>query len=93
MYKETTVTASCAYNETDFGEVVKAFAEGKLALVECIGKTTGLTPPSGRFKGAESMITARISLEDVVEKGFEALARPDNSHVKILVTPKKSYLA
>ncbi|KAK7728049.1 hypothetical protein SLS57_002519 [Botryosphaeria dothidea] len=71
MYRESMVTASCAYNEKDFEEVVKAFAEGK-------------------FKGAESMITARISLEDVVKEGFGVLTEPDNSHVKILVTPKAS---
>lgn len=34
------------------------------------------------------MITARISLEDVVQKGFEELQKPDNTHLKILVTPK-----
>ncbi|GME43119.1 Imidazoleglycerol-phosphate dehydratase [Neofusicoccum parvum] len=73
MYRETNVTASCAYNEKDFEEVVKAFSEG-------------------RFKGVESMITARISLEDVVEKGFGALDDPNNSHVKILITPKKANL-
>ncbi|KAL1625859.1 hypothetical protein SLS56_007178 [Neofusicoccum ribis] len=73
MYREANVTASCAYNEKDFEEVVKAFSEG-------------------RFKGVESMITARISLEDVVEKGFGALDDPNNSHVKILITPKKANL-
>lgn len=36
------------------------------------------------------MITARISLEDVVKEGFGVLTEPDNSHVKILVTPKAS---
>lgn len=32
MYKESTLTSSCAYNEKDFAEVVKAFAEGKFIL-------------------------------------------------------------
>ncbi|KAF9631234.1 chlorophyll synthesis pathway protein BchC [Lasiodiplodia theobromae] len=69
MYKESTLTSSCAYNEKDFAEVVKAFAED-------------------RFEGVDRMITARISLEDVVQKGFEELQKPDNTHLKILVTPK-----
>ncbi|KAL1642111.1 hypothetical protein SLS58_005702 [Diplodia intermedia] len=40
-----------------------------------------------RFKGVDCMVTARISLEDVVQKGFEELQKPDNAHQKILVTP------
>ncbi|KAL5358527.1 chaperonin 10-like protein [Aspergillus floccosus] len=41
----------------------------------------------GRFRGVEQMITRRISLEDVVAKGYEELSRP-NDHIKILATPK-----
>nr|AIU93829.1 hypothetical protein LRS1606.395 [Rhodococcus sp. NS1] len=33
------------------------------------------------------MITARISLEDVVEKGFDELIRNKDDHIKIIVSP------
>ena len=38
------------------------------------------------------MVTSRISLEDVVEKGFTELIENKDEHVKILVTPKKELL-
>ncbi|MCT9098107.1 2,3-butanediol dehydrogenase [Haloarchaeobius sp. HME9146] len=41
---------------------------------------------SGEFD-PEPMITARISLEDIVEEGFEKLLDPESEHVKILVEP------
>lgn len=40
----------------------------------------------GRIKPAD-MITARISLEDVVDGGFEELLRNKDSHIKIIVAP------
>ncbi|KAL4813081.1 chaperonin 10-like protein [Aspergillus spinulosporus] len=43
---------------------------------------------AGRFQGVEKMITNRLSLEDIVEKGFKELIKP-NSHIKILDTPKR----
>ncbi|KAF9890235.1 hypothetical protein FE257_006147 [Aspergillus nanangensis] len=42
---------------------------------------------AGRFEGVDRMITRRIPLEEVVEKGFEELTRP-NDHIKILATPR-----
>ena len=38
------------------------------------------------------MVTARIGLEDVPEKGFEALVKNKDAHVKILATPRKELL-
>ncbi|KAK4579885.1 hypothetical protein LTR86_000086 [Recurvomyces mirabilis] len=46
----------------------------------------------GKFKGAEMMVTARIGLDDVPKKGFEALVHNKDAHVKILATPKKELL-
>lgn len=46
----------------------------------------------GKFEGAESMITARIGLEDLVEKGFEELVQRKERHSKILVTPRRELL-
>ncbi|KPI35948.1 putative diacetyl [(R)-acetoin forming] 2 [Cyphellophora attinorum] len=42
---------------------------------------------AGRYESLESMVTARIGLDDVVEEGFNQLIRPDNTHIKILVRP------
>lgn len=42
---------------------------------------------SGIFP-VEQIVTAQISPDDVVEKGFEALLDPNASHMKILVNMK-----
>jgi threonine dehydrogenase-like Zn-dependent dehydrogenase len=42
---------------------------------------------NGAFKGAEKMVTDRIYLDDIKEKGFDALVERLDEHVKILVTP------
>ena len=34
------------------------------------------------------MITSCITLEDIVEKGFEKLVSRRDQHIKILVTPR-----
>jgi threonine dehydrogenase-like Zn-dependent dehydrogenase len=43
--------------------------------------------PAGKIKNPESMITARISLKNAVEDGFEALRTQKDKHVKILINP------
>lgn len=43
---------------------------------------------TGKIEGYELMITSRISLEDVVSRGFEELATNKDDHVKILISPK-----
>lgn len=44
---------------------------------------------SGRIAGYEKMVTSRISVEDIVAKGFEELVNNKDEHIKILVTPRK----
>ncbi|KAL4798742.1 chaperonin 10-like protein [Aspergillus venezuelensis] len=46
---------------------------------------------SGRFKGVEKMITRRLDLDDIVEKGFKELIKP-NDHIKILATPRRGVI-
>lgn len=46
----------------------------------------------GKYIGAESMITARIGLEDLVAKGFEELVERRERHSKIIVTPRRELL-
>ncbi|CAO2654538.1 Nn.00g112710.m01.CDS01 [Neocucurbitaria sp. VM-36] len=47
---------------------------------------------SAKFGDIEDMVTSRIKLEDVTEKGFEELVQNRDYHVKILVTPKPELL-
>jgi (R,R)-butanediol dehydrogenase/meso-butanediol dehydrogenase/diacetyl reductase len=44
----------------------------------------------GRLKGYEKMVTSRISVEDIVEKGFKELIHNKDKHIKIMVSPKKT---
>lgn len=44
---------------------------------------------SGRIAGYEKMVTARISVEDIVAKGFEELVNNRDNHIKIMVTPRQ----
>lgn len=47
---------------------------------------------AGRFKGAEEMITSRISLDDLKSKGFDELVTSRDLHCKIIATPRKELL-
>lgn len=42
----------------------------------------------GELKGFERMVTSRIALEDVVEKGLLELINNKDEQVKILISPK-----
>ncbi|KAI9042778.1 GroES-like protein [Aspergillus affinis] len=42
---------------------------------------------AGQLTGIERMITRKVRLEEIVEKGFEELANP-NDHIKVMATPK-----
>jgi threonine dehydrogenase-like Zn-dependent dehydrogenase len=44
----------------------------------------------GSFKGVETMVTSRIKLDDIREKGFDNLVDRKDEHIKILVTPTRS---
>ena len=44
----------------------------------------------GKLKGYEKMVTGRIGLEEVVEKGFEELVNNKDKHIKIMVSPRRN---
>lgn len=44
---------------------------------------------NGKFAGVEGMITGRIALGELVERGFEELVKNREGHVKTLVTPRE----
>lgn len=46
----------------------------------------------GKFLGYEKMVTSRIALPDITEKGFKQLIENKDQHIKILVTPRSSLL-
>jgi threonine dehydrogenase-like Zn-dependent dehydrogenase len=47
----------------------------------------------GKFPGFEKMVTGRIGLPDITEKGFKQLIENKDQHIKILVTPQDALLA
>lgn len=59
---------------------------------KCSEDSLSLTFLLGRYKDVEKLITSRILLEDVVRGGFEELVTNKDSHVKILVTPRRDLL-
>lgn len=48
---------------------------------------------AGKFKGAEKLITRRLPVEDLAEKGLDELVRNKDDHVKIVATWRKELLA
>ncbi len=47
---------------------------------------------AGKFKGAETLITRRLFVEDLAEQGLEELVRNKDDHVKIVATWRKDML-
>ena len=47
---------------------------------------------AGKFAGAEALITRRLPVEDLAEKGLEELVRNKDDHVKIVATWRKDLL-
>lgn len=47
---------------------------------------------AGKFDGVGAMITSRILIEDLAERGLEELIHRKDFHVKVLATPKKALL-
>lgn len=82
------ITSSHAYNGEDFQSAMDLMAQGKSSNHTTIAFLIDL----GKYKNFKEMVTGRVLLEDVVEKGFYELARHQDDHIKILVTPKASNL-
>ncbi|KAH7381406.1 chaperonin 10-like protein [Phaeosphaeria sp. MPI-PUGE-AT-0046c] len=61
-----------------------------LAYTDQDFKETVNTFLAGKFKNTASMVTSRICLDDIKEKGFEELVRHKDNHIKIMVTPKQA---
>ncbi len=57
------------------------------------GTNTDICRDSGEVPGYEKLVTDRIGVDDIVEKGFEALIHNKDKHIKILVSPKNRIAA
>lgn len=89
------VVTSIWEGETSFNPNVLVFSEkrivGTIAYRHEFPATIAQMA-DGRIK-AEGYVTAKVHLDDIVEKGFGALTGPEKKrHVKILVTPDRSLL-
>lgn len=95
MMKELQMKTTLAYDDQDFAEVVKDFVAGKKPsrYLLIVRRADFEFPLAGKYKGAESMITARVPLDDLVAKGFEALVKHKDQHSKIIATPRTELLA
>lgn len=83
MYHEIKYEGATLYDEESFRDVIRALSYGKpLQAVErhaCILTVSGQLQP-------EKMITGKIRLDEVVDKGFKALVGEEREkHCKILV--------
>ncbi|KAJ5982764.1 hypothetical protein N7451_012864 [Penicillium sp. IBT 35674x] len=95
MYKELRYVGAALYDETSFLETIRAVNDGNCTLfdftlipfkggrvVYCSCILANIR--AGQLK-PEDMITSRITLDEVVEKGFKTLLEHKNEHCKILV--------
>jgi threonine dehydrogenase-like Zn-dependent dehydrogenase len=87
LMKEITTKCAFAYTDKDFKDTVDAFLAGRnISRIF----SPRLTAIPGRFKGIETMVTSRIHLDDIAEKGFEELVQHKDNHIKIMVSPNRS---
>lgn len=86
--KEIVITSSHAYNAEDFQSTIDLMAQGKSSALAAF---TSLIE-SGKYNNFKEMVTRRVLLEEVVQKGFCELMNHQDDHIKILVTPKASNL-
>lgn len=87
---EKHVIGSAIFDGDDFEAVIDAIASGMWALTNAcflfhvsFGSIADIAG-TGKLK-PQSMITSKIRMEDIVEKGFEALINERDKHVKILI--------
>ena len=91
--KHITVKGVLIFSGEDFEEVMQWMAEGECSSVaRTLCYHRDLTSVTGKLQGYEKMVTSRISVEDIVEKGFKELINNKDKHIKIMVTPNKSLL-
>jgi hypothetical protein len=63
--------------------------DGEWYTTNCILQFPSANHLVGKLAGYEKLVTGRIRLDDIVEKGFKQLINNKDQHIKILVTPRK----
>lgn len=81
-FKEATYTSVLGYQRKDFEAVIENLANGENYLPFVSTETNVLC--TGHLK-PQRMITGRIQLEELIEKGFMPLIHEKEKNVKILV--------
>lgn len=89
--KELTLKSFLAYDRIDFAETVAAFVEGKNAHPQQLQILIWYLR-IGKFEGVERMITRRVTLDNVVDKGFKELVENPDEHIKILACARNKRL-
>lgn len=84
-FRESTYTSVLGYNAEDFQAIVDRLRDGEFYLLVCKCVREGETDVMVGTIQPGQMITAKITLENLVKEGFEALVKDKDSHVKILV--------
>lgn len=92
MYNEIRYMGAALYDEMSFVHTIRAVSSGKcgsaetklypLMMLMLIGMIGELKP--------EKMITSKITLDEVVDKGFKALLEHHDGHCKVLVDVQAS---
>lgn len=85
VFREKAYMGVATFALGDFEQVIDAISTGRKAHAECGTKTNKvgkLTP--------EGMITRKIKMDEIEEKGFNALINDKDNHVKILVDIRAS---
>jgi (R,R)-butanediol dehydrogenase/meso-butanediol dehydrogenase/diacetyl reductase len=85
LFKDITIRPALAYTKEEFAKVIQMLSEGASSIKILM---SFLLTPIGKFDGYTKLISTRIGLSDLVEKGFKELIDKKDKHLKILVTPK-----
>ncbi|KAJ5388793.1 hypothetical protein N7509_011334 [Penicillium cosmopolitanum] len=85
MYKEVRYMGAALYDEQSFLDVMQALSTGKYCLDAMMVYLDYSDQLLAGHLRPEKMITSRVSLRDVVDKGFQALLDHRDEHCKIIV--------
>ena len=83
-FRERKYMGTATYQEGDFQDVLDALSSGELSRYGGFKTQLLIYSVSGSLQPA-SMITRKIQMDEVEEKGFKALLQDKDNHVKILV--------
>ena len=86
-FRERKYMGVATYQDGDFQDVIDAIASGMSTDLPEKGQTDSECVDTGSLK-PESMITGKIQMDEVEEKGFKPLVNEKDKHVKILVEVK-----